>query len=59
MNNLIVMLDRWLNYANKFPEHAKQYFTQAFGMVEYHLYLFPNDGDKVEKLWNEVYRPQF
>ena len=59
MNNLIVMLDIKIKYAKSHPEHAKQYFEQAFGMVEYHTYLFPNDFDKVEKLWNEVYRPQF
>ena len=33
MNNLIVMLDIKIKYAKSHPEHAKQYFEQAFGMV--------------------------
>lgn len=39
--------------------YRKTFYEQAFGAVQYHLFLYPNDQEKIELLWGEVYRPQF
>jgi hypothetical protein len=31
---------------------------QAFGAVQYHITLIPEDYERVEELWNK-YKPQF
>ena len=59
MNNLIVMLDIWLKNATEHPEQAKRCYEQAFGAVQYHDFLFPNDYKQVEALWNDNYRLKF
>lgn len=62
MNTLILMLDRHLDYCKKFAMSQslkRTYFDQAFGMLTMYCALYPNDYSKAEKLWEEVYRPQF
>lgn len=62
MNTLIITLDRQLDYCKKYAVSQslkRTYFDQAFGMLTMYCALYPNDYQKAEKLWNEVYRPQF
>lgn len=62
MATLINMLDRHLNdcrmYANS-QSLKRTYFDQAFGMLLMYCALYPNNYQKAEQLWDEVYRTQF
>lgn len=62
MNCLINQLDLHLHNAKKFGgDYAtrRTYFDQAFGMVLMCCALYPNECKKLERLWEEVYRPKF
>lgn len=62
MQTLINYLDRHLAMCKKYADSQslkRTYFDQAFGMLVMYCGLYPNCEDKAEKLWDEVYRPQF
>lgn len=61
MNTLILMLDYYIKVCENTHDSATQkaFAHQAFGCVQYHIMVFPNSTQEVEKLWNEVYKPQF
>ena len=62
MNTLINCLDSHLRDCRMYADSTslrRTYFDQAFGMLTMYNALYPNDFAKTEKLWNEVYRPQF
>ena len=62
MITLINQLDRHLSMCKKYADsHSlrRTYFDQAFGMLTMYCALYPNNYQKAEKLWDEVYRPQF
>ena len=61
MTTLINALDLQLKWCKSehYKTFRKTYFDQAFGMLTMYNALYPNDFSKTEKLWNEVYRPQF
>jgi hypothetical protein len=60
LNTLINTLDYCLNGCKNANDQCLReiYFCQAFGAVQYHIFMFPNDEKKVENLW-DVYKPQF
>ena len=55
-------LNEWILYCLRACERAENnkliWMHQAFGAVQYHITLVPEDYEKVEELWNK-YRPQF
>jgi hypothetical protein len=61
MNTLI----NYLDYLVRAVGHAddirfkRSFYDQAFGAVQYQMFLHPNDEKRVQKLWEEVYRPKF
>lgn len=62
MQTLISYLDRHLAMCKKYADSQslkRTYFDQAFGMLTMYCGLHPNQYAKAEKLWDEVYRPQF
>lgn len=62
MITLINMLDRHLSNCRKHADSQslrRTYFDQAFGMVLMYCALFPNNCQKAEQLWDDVYRSQF
>ena len=59
MNTLIIYLDQCIKNAKNPNYPTRTAFDQAFGALMYHLLAHPNDSHKAEKLWEEVYRPQF
>ena len=62
MITLINQLDRHLSMCKKYADsHSlrRTYFDQAFGMLTMYCALYPNNYQKAEQLWDEVYRPQF
>ena len=62
MATLINLLDRHLRQCQKYADSQslkRTYFDQAFGMLTMYCALYPNNSQKAEKLWDEVYRPQF
>lgn len=62
MTTLINLLDRHLRQCQKYADNQslkRTYFDQAFGMLTMYCALYPNNDQKAEKLWDEVYRPQF
>ena len=60
MNTLINLLDYYISLVKRGDRETRLTFlNQAFGAVQYHSFLFPNEHQKLEKLWNETYKPQF
>lgn len=62
MTTLINLLDRHLRQCKKYADSQslkRTYFDQAFGMLTMYCALYPNNSQKAENLWDEVYRPQF
>jgi hypothetical protein len=55
-------LNEWIMYCLRACERAENnkliWMHQAFGAVQYHITLVPEDYERVEKLWNK-YKPQF
>ena len=60
MNTLINLLDYYISLAKRGDHKTRlAFFHQAFGAVQYHSFLFPSEHQKLEKLWNETYKPEF
>ena len=61
---MITMLATCLDYYLRACKGAadrttrKTFFDQAFGACQYHLMMFHDDQQKVERLWND-YKPEF
>lgn len=55
-------LNEWMLYCLRACERAENnkliWMHQAFGAVQYHIALIPEDYERVEELWNK-YKPQF
>ena len=60
MKTLISILDDYISLV-KYSDHKTRlvFFEQAFGAVQYHNFLYPSQHSKLEKLWNETYKPEF
>lgn len=62
MKTLKIMLDTHLSqcrmYANSCA-FVRTYFDQSFGMATMYRALYPEEAQAVDKLWEEVYRPQY
>ena len=60
MDNLITMLDYYLRACKATADRRtrEKYFNQAFGVAQYHEFLFSYDEKKVCDLW-DTYKPQF
>lgn len=61
MNTLINALDRNLKWCKDeyHPTAKRASFDQAFGMAQMACSFYPQESKKIEKLWEEVYKPQF
>ena len=50
-------LNEWILYCLRACERAENnkliWMHQAFGAVQYHITLIPEDYDKVDELWNK------
>lgn len=60
LNTLINALDYYLKACKRAEDKTtkRTFFDQAFGAAQYHIFMFPNDQQRVENLWNG-YKPQF
>lgn len=60
MENLTNILNYYLRACRNAQDTktSKTFFDQAFGAVQYHLFVFPYTEKEVESLWNE-YKAQF
>jgi hypothetical protein len=61
MNTLINALDRQLKWCGDemLTTFRKTYFDQAFGMAQMACCFYPNDAERIQNLWEDVYRPAF
>ena len=39
--------------------HDKAYFNNAFGAVEYHLWMYHEDNKEIYDLWENKWKPEF
>ena len=60
MEKLTKMLDYYLGLATSpiFEGHKEWIYHQAFGAVDYHIWVYPEDAQLVYELWL-TYRPRF
>lgn len=60
MKTLIDLLNYYLSLVKHGDDKTRVvFYNQAFGAVQYHSFLYPNQHSELEKLWNETYKPQF
>ena len=61
MNTLINALDRQLRWCKDeyHPTAKRASFDQAFGMAQMACCFYPNDSERIQNLWDDVYRPAF
>jgi hypothetical protein len=62
MEKLLQYIENHLKWASQTPDHAKTFFNQAFGALQFYIIehnLYDAEFTALETKWNEVHRPQF
>ena len=62
MEKLLQYIENHLKWSAQTPEHAKTFFNQAFGAVQFYMIEHSLTGDEFTELetkWNETYKPAF
>lgn len=62
MEKLIQYIESHLKWASQTPDHAKTFFNQAFGAVQFYIIehnLSAEEFADLETKWNTTYKPSF
>lgn len=62
MEKLINYIENLLKWTKETPEHAKTFFNQAFGALQFYIIehnLSADEYAELETKWNETYKPAF
>jgi hypothetical protein len=62
MEKLLQHIETLLKWASQTPDHAKTFFNQAFGALQFYIIehnLSNSEFSALETKWNTTYRPAF
>ena len=62
METLLHHIETLLKWASQTPDHAKTFFNQAFGALQFYIIEHNLSGDEftaLETKWNTTYKPSF
>lgn len=53
LDSLIQWLETLVSYAQRAPEYRQHYFDQAFGAIQFALFLTPEYEKELYELWDK------
>lgn len=62
MEKLLQYIENHLKWASQTPDHAKTFFNQAFGALQFYIIEHSLSNDEyiaLEAKWNYTYKPAF
>ena len=62
METLLHHIETLLKWASQTPDHAKTFFNQAFGALQFYIIEHNLSGDEyttLETKWTTTYKPSF
>ena len=59
MENIINFIERKLDASRRYPQYANTFFSQAFGALEYHCAVHPENESDLICVWKETYYDAF
>ena len=62
MEKLLHHIETLLKWASQTPDHAKTFFNQAFGALQFYIIehnLSNSEFSALETKWNTTYKPAF
>ena len=62
MEKLFQYIENHLKWASQTPDHAKTFFNQAFGALQFYIIdhnIYDEEFTILETKWNTTYKPAF